>query len=403
MTSRPPLLLLAALAIAALSACAPAPGAAPSAPASADPASDDGHGAIAGAEEVAEPPLGLLSIDTDGNAAVLDLLGDEAIDLGATAAPTALASDGRYGFVTTDEGVEVIDSGRWSWDHGDHFHYYLAEPALLGTMPGDGPATVTSGALSTAGTTGVFFAGSGEAVLLDNKALSDGQIDELFRIETGADAGLVAPVGDGALVTDGDDLVYHDRDGEAVGPPVECVDPAGAITTRVGLVVGCVDGAVLATWQDGELATERIPYPAGAVDRALTFDGRKGRPTVAAVAGTTGFWLLDTRERTWTLVPTERPLTRVVAVDDAEGHVVAIDVDGRIAVHLAESGAVVGAAEPLLADGGTASSLTVDEQRAYVSDPAAGVVHEIDYADGARIARSLETPTAPAFVTEVGR
>ncbi|MEV4737584.1 MULTISPECIES: ABC transporter [unclassified Microbacterium] len=399
MTSRPLLLLPAVLAIAALTACAAAPSASPSAAAT----SGDGHGAIAGAAEVSEPPLGLLSVDAEGSVAVLDLLSEETADLGATAAPTALASDGRYGFVTTDEGVEIVDSGRWSWDHGDHFHYYLAEPAVLGTVTGDGAATVTTGALSTAGTTGVFFAGSGEAVLLDNKALSDGRIDELFRIETGADAGLVAPVGDGALVTDGEALVFHDSDGESAGTPVECADAAGAITTRVGLVVGCADGAVLATWQDDELLTERIPYPAGASDRALMFEGRKGRPTVAAVAGTTGFWLLDSRERTWTLVPTERPLTRVVAVDDAEGHVVAIDVDGRIVVHLAEGGVLVGATEPLLADGGTASSLVVDEQRAYVGDPTAGVVHEIDYADGARIARSLETPTAPTFVTEVGR
>lgn len=399
MTSRPLLLFPAVLTVAALAACTPAPSAAPSTP----PTTGDGHGAIAGAEEVAEPPLALLSLDAEGNAAVLDLLDEEVAELGTASAPSALASDGRYGFVTTGDGVEIIDSGRWSWDHGDHFHYYLAEPTLLGTVPGDGPVTVTSGALSTAGTTGVFFAGSGEAVLLDNKALSDGRIDELFRIDTGADAGLVAPVGDGALVADGDALVFRDRDGDATGAPVECIDAAGTITTRVGLVVGCADGAVLATWQDGELATERIPYPAGAPDRALSFDGRKGRPTVAAVAGTTGFWLLDTRERSWTLTPTERPLTRVVAVDDAEGHVVAIDVDGRIVVHLAEDGAVVGATETVLADGGSASSLVVDEQRAYVSDPAAGVVHEIDYADGARIARSLETPTAPAFFTEVGR
>lgn len=399
MTSRPLLLLPAVLTVAALAACTPAPSAEPSTP----PPTGDGHGAIAGAEEVAEPPLGLLSLDTDGNAAVLDLLNDEITELGATSAPSALASDGRYGFVTTGEGVEVVDTGRWSWDHGDHFHYYRAEPTLLGTVPGDGPATVTSGALSTAGSTGVFFAGSGEAVLLDNRALSDGRIDELFRIDTEADAGLVAPVGDGALVTDGDALVFHDREGEATGAPLECVDAAGTITTRVGLVIGCADGAVLATWQDGELAVDRIPYPAIAADRAFSFDGRKGRPTVAAVAGTTGFWLLDTRERTWTLIPTERPLARVVAVDDTEGHVVAIDVDGRIVVHLADGGAVVCATEAVLADGGSASSLVVDEQRAYVSDPAAGVVHEVDYADAARIARSLETPTAPTFVTEVGR
>lgn len=399
MIPRPLRLLPAALTIVALSACASAPESSPPA----TPASGDGHGAIAGAEEVAEPPLGLLSIDVAGNAAVLDLRTEEATTLDRTAAPSALASDGRYGFVTTEEGVEVIDSGRWSWDHGDHFHYYLAEPALLGTVAGEGVATVVTGPLSTAGATGVFFGGSREAVLLDNKALSEGRLDELFRIEVNADTGLVAPIGEGALVAVDDTLVYHDSDGEPADSPIDCADPSGAITTRVGLVVGCADGAVLAAWQDAGLTVERIPYPSGAVERALSFDGRKGRPTVAAVARTTGFWLLDSRERTWTLVPTERPLTHVVAVDDAEGHVVAVDIDGRIVVHLADDGALVGATDPLLADSGAASSLTVDEQRAYVSDPAAGVVHEVDYADAARVARSLETPTAPAFVAEVGR
>ena len=36
-------------------------------------------------------------------------------------------------------------------------------------------------------------------------------------------------------------------------------------------------------------------------------------------------------------------------------------------------------------------------------DPAARVVHEIAYADGARIARTLATPTVPTFFAEVGR
>ncbi|WP_226531248.1 ABC transporter [Microbacterium paraoxydans] len=392
-------LLPAALTIVALSACAPPAESSPPA----TPASGDGHGAIAGAAEIAEPPLGLLSIDAAGRASVLDLGTEETTALDRTAAPSALASDGRYGFVTTKEGLEVIDSGRWSWDHGDHFHYYLAEPTRVGTVVGEGVATVVTGALSTAGATGVFFDGSDEAILLDNRALSRGEIEELFRIEVNADAGLVAPVGEGALVTIGDTLVYHDSSGEPAHSSIDCVDAAGAITTRVGLVVGCADGAVLATWQDAELTVEHIPYPSGAVERAVSFDGRKGRPTVAAVAGTTGVWLLDSRERSWTLVPTERPLTRVTAVDDAEGHVVAVDIDGRIVVHRADGGALVGATAPLLADGGVASSLTVDEDRAYISDPAAGVVHEVDYADAARVARSLETPTTPVYVAEVGR
>jgi hypothetical protein len=47
--------------------------------------------------------------------------------------------------------------------------------------------------------------------------------------------------------------------------------------------------------------------------------------------------------------------------------------------------------------------LTVDAQRAYVNAPAEGLVHEIDYADDARIARTLELPTRPVHVVETGR
>ena len=48
-------------------------------------------------------------------------------------------------------------------------------------------------------------------------------------------------------------------------------------------------------------------------------------------------------------------------------------------------------------------TLSVDAQRAYVNAAADGVVHEIDYADGARVARSLRTATRPVHVAETGR
>jgi hypothetical protein len=306
--------------------------------------------------------------------------------------------------VTTAHGLEIVDSGRWSWDHGDHFHYYLAEPRIVGTVPGEGSATVTSGMLSTAGSTGVFFAESGEAVLLDNEALSDGAIAELFRIKIGADAGIVAPLDEGAIVADGDELVYYERSGTATDAMAACVEPSGALTTRVGVVIGCADGAVLATWEESAPLFEQIPYPADAdAPRAMSFDARKGRPTVAAVAGSEGFWLLDTRERAWQFIPTDAPLAVVAAVDDDEAHVVAIDTTGRVRVYDGASGAELAGAEPLLTEVGPSVSLTVDGQRAYVNDPVAGVVYEIDYADAARVARTLDTPTTSHFLTEVGR
>ncbi|TQL66658.1 hypothetical protein FB381_0522 [Nocardioides albertanoniae] len=364
------------------------------------------HGAVDGAQEVAEPQLHLTTIDEAGTVAQLDLLEGSSAEIGRIGEPSAVDSDGRYLFATTADGVEIVDSGMWTWDHGDHFHYYRGEPKRLGTVAGEGEAKVATGPLSTAGATGVFFAGSGDAVLLDNEALADGKPKELFRIETGSRDGLVAPVGDGALVTvaggEVTGLRYHDADGDASGEQIPCAEASGTITTKVGVVVGCADGAVLATETDGRIAFEQIPYPSQA-PRATRFDGRKNRPTVAGLSGKSGIWLLDTRERRWTHLDAGASLRQVAAVDDEEGHVLALDTTGRVRVFAAEGGKQLAVTEPLVGDAAAGVDLVVDQERAYLNDPAEGVVHEIDYADDARIARTLETPTAPVFFTETGR
>lgn len=365
------------------------------------------HGAVEGAREVAEPQLHLTTIDADGAVAQLDLIQGSSAELGRIGAPSAVDTDGRYLFATTAGGVEIVDSGMWTWDHGDHFHYYRGEPTLLGTLPGDGPATVATGLLSTAGSTGVFFHDSGEAVLLDNEALADGEVRELFRVDAGSYDGLIAPLGDGALVTVADNgavtgISYHDADGNAAGEQIPCTRASGTITTRVGVVVGCADGAVLATETDGEPHIERIGYPKGTTaPRATTFEGRKSRPTVAALSGKTGIWLLDTRERSWTHLDAGVPLRQVVAVDDEDGHVLALDTTGRVRVFAAEGGKQLAMTEPLSTS--ESAKIQLDQDRAYLNDPAKGVVHEIAYADEARIARTLETPTVPEFFAETGR
>lgn len=409
-------------ALLALAACAsPAP-----APTTAEPAASaeegTGHGAIAGAEEVAEPPLGLLSIDEDGAVGLLDLLDGTTSEVGTIGAPAALATDGRYAFATTDDGVEIVDSGRWTWDHGDHFHYYRAEPRVVGVLEGDGAATVATGPLSTAGASGVFFAGSGEAVLLDNAALSDGRIQERFRVPGTPHAGIAAPLGDGAVVTAADDagrvthVRYHDASGDPVdGATAACPDARGTITTRAALVIGCADGAVLARMEAGDPVFERVPYPDDAGSPAIAFDARKGRPTVAGVAADGAVWLLDSRESAWRRLPVDSResawrrlpvdarVVHAVAVDDEDGHVVLLDAEGRLRVTDGD-GRPLSATEPLLDPGDVErATLTVDAQRAYLSAPREGAVHEIDFADDGRIARTLETPTAPRLLAEVGR
>lgn len=237
-------------------------------------------------------------------------------------------------------------------------------------------------------------------MLLDSAGLGEGRIEEVARW----DADVVVPQAGALAVARNGTVEVLDVDGGVLAEGLECLEPAGTITTSVGGVIGCAGGAVLATGRDGDIRLEWIPYPDGATERALEFRNRSGRPTVAAVAGTAGAWMLDTRERAWLMLPTEVPLLQVSAVDDSGEHVVALAVDGSILVLHGGTGATLARTPPLLAEPDAPGvELAVDSGRAYLNDPAAGVVYEIDYADGARIARELTVGGPPAFLVVTGR
>ncbi len=409
MTPRTALLALPALALLGLTACAPTSTAKlqPTPTASSQEAEDTSGATARTATEVAEPPLGLLSVSPQGDIGLLDLRTEEQSRLGKIDSPSALASDGRFAFVSTEEGLQIIDSGRWSWNHGDHFHYYRAEGEVLGLLPGRGPARIASGMLSTAGSTGVYFAGSGEALLLDNEALSEGRIDVRFRVaQDDGTHGLIAPLGDGALLAEDGQLIYYDASGAATATAVGCAAPEGTITTRAALVVGCTGGAVIATASEtGSTPTLSFtPFPAEySGEQAHGFSARKGRPVVAALATDGGFWLLDTRDGTWRQALSKHPLAQVTAVDDDEGHVVALDTEGRLRVYRAANGDPLGATDAVATPSTAPPALTVDGQHAYLGLPDRGLVLEIAYRGETQVTRTL-APEVPAhFFAEVGR
>ena len=388
--------LVAALALTGCAATDPAP-----------PPPADTHGRIEGAAELAEPALGLTSIDADGRVSHLDLLDETTTQIGEVRAPRAVHSDGRYLFAIDESGVSILDSGVWTWDHVDHFHYYRADARLLGDVEGGGAATVATSTSSTTGGTGLFFPATGTAVLLDTAALSRGRVEESFRLDRRPGAGMVVPVGSFAAVASDDAVTLHAVDGVATGDAAACVDPAGTITTRVGAVIGCRDGALLIHVEDERPVIERIPYPEGvSASRATFFANREGRPRVAALAGDAGIWILDTRDRSWTLLPAPEPVVQVTAVDDADATVLALTPDGRVLVLDGETGAARAASVPLAGASlaaGHAVSLVADQQRAYLNGPVEGRLWEIDFADDARIAREFATERTPVFFVETGR
>ncbi|MCH1881663.1 ABC transporter [Agrococcus sp. ARC_14] len=397
-TARSAMLIAAALALTACATAQPEHTALPAETAEeAQP-----HGYVEGAAELAEPQQLLAAVDAAGAVRLLDPVTEQVVEVADVGAVEHLADDGRFLAATTADGVTIVDTGVWTVDHGDHAHYYRAEPRVVGTLALDGAASIRSSEATTT------VLADDTVVVLDRDALGHGEIVETARIEGAAPDGFAAPGGDGAIVAMPDAVAVIGSEGQTV---VEqpCADPAGGTVTRVGVVVGCAEGAVLATETDAGVELERIDYPAGTDPalRASGFDLRPGRATAAAIAGDAGLWLLDTRERSWTLIETEAPLERAVAVDDADGHVVAIDEAGRVLV-LDGDGAPVGATEPVLAASladdavRDALALEVDASRAYVPLAAEGAVLEIDYADGARIARSLAID-APLHLAETGR
>lgn len=369
---------------------------------------------IAGATEVAEPPLHLVAVDAAGTVSMLDLLDGTKSSLSGIEPASSVSTDGRYVFASNATGVSILDSGVWTWDHVDHFHYYRASPRLLPKLSGEGAATISTGMLSTAGTTGAYFPVSGDAVLLDNTALARGETEETLRVPTTPHAGLIVPLGTGALVSESstgelpDRLSAVDANGAELGS-IDCEAAAGTITTRIAVVVGCSDGAVLASITAGTPSLTHLPYPDDAHPAATSFSARKGRPTVAGLGDGNGIWLLDTREQNWQWLPTTTPIVAVSAVDDAEEHVVAVGIDGTVQVYSAASGQRLAATAPILADTladldlAPHIALMVDGQRAYVNAAANGVVFEIDYSDSGRVARTLKLPTRPFQFAEVGR
>ncbi|MFM2475353.1 hypothetical protein, partial [Burkholderia cenocepacia] len=248
--SRTALPLMAATALLALAACST--GAAEETETDAETTP---HGYVEGASEAEEPQLGLLGITEAGTVTFLDVLSEEATEVGAIGATTQTADDGRFVAASTDDGIAIVDSGVWTVEHGDHNHYYRAQPHVAATIDGEGPVRIASTELVTV----VLAQGSGEVVVLDRDDLGQGEASEIARFETDAVAAI--PLGDGIVLADASGVRVVDQQGEDLGETARCTNAADAMTTRVGVAVACDEGAVLATAEDAPI--EALPYPAG--------------------------------------------------------------------------------------------------------------------------------------------
>ncbi|MGY2090068.1 zinc ABC transporter permease AztB [Nocardia gipuzkoensis] len=392
-TPQPLALLLVLTAITPLIGCGADESGSPSVPTP--------HGYVAGAEEADEAQPRLVVADhATGAVRVIDLVTEDVTDLGGMAGVDRVRTDGRFAFLSAGGRVRVVDAGAWTVDHGDHVHYYRAPARELGTFDG-GPVASAHG---DSALTAVTFE-SGATALLDRHALGAGS---LRRDDVIADAAAV-PYAEHLLVAvpARAQVEVRTRDGAPAAVVAErCPDPRGSAVTRRGVVFGCADGALVVTARDAVFTGEKVPYPPGTADadRASEFFHRPGSTTLAAKAGRRGVWVLDVRRKTWTPVDTGPVIAANTAGEGAA--LLTLTADGVLHSYDAASGRESAGARPLVApvlDGAPAPVILVDEHRAYLNDPVARLIHEIDYTDNSRVARTFTLDVTPAAMVETGR
>ena len=365
------------------------------------------HGYVEGAEEAAEAQSRLVVADGAGVVRVLDLITEEVVEAARADGVAGVSGDGRHAYLSTSGGaVRIVDSGAWTVDHGDHAHHYRAQVRDVGSVPGPEPVAVHADQAVSA-----VARADGTVQLLDRARLDEGAVAELATISRSPHRGPAVPHGGHVLVSVaepgrqlGSGVAVHTREGAPVTTiDVPCPQLEGAASTRRGVVFGCADGALLVSEADGAFHGEKIAYPrpVPATERARAFHHRPGSDTLAAPAGDTGVWSLDVGDRSWTHLPTGP----VVAVNTAGAGsaLLTLTADGVLHSHDPATGRETATTALLTAPVDPAAVILVDTTRAYVNDPAASAIHEIDYNDGLRIARTFELPGGARHVVETGR
>ncbi|MBF6424273.1 metal ABC transporter permease [Nocardia cyriacigeorgica] len=358
------------------------------------PAEPTPHGYVAGAEETAEAQPRLVVAERGSGAVrVVDLITEEVTELGSVDGVSAIAGDGRYAYLSAQGSTWVVDSGSWMVDHGDHVHYYRAAARELGQL---GAAAVT-GAYSDKSVATVI--GDAGTTVVDRTALDEGSVRELDAL-----AGAIGvPYAGRLVVASSGRIEVRSRDGaEVTALDTPCPNPRGQALTRRGVVIGCADGAVLVAEQDSRFTATKISDGMG--EPADAFFHRPGSTTLVTRSGPDAVAVLEVSSRRWSRISTGP----VVATNTAGAGtpIMVLTADGVLHGYDPVSGAEIARTTVLatpLAPGAPAPVIVVDSNRAYVNDPAARVVHEIDYNDNLRIARTFTLDIAPDLMVETGR
>ncbi|WP_186446963.1 ABC transporter [Mycolicibacterium porcinum] len=322
-----------------------------------------------------------------GAAAVLDVADQAETGLGEFGRVDAVSGDGRYAYLHGDAGTTVLDGGAWTFDHGDHSHFYDGRPTVVGRIEGRIAAVRASGALAVARRV------DGSVATLDRDAFARGAVMPPSGVGDHEKATAAFALGDEVLtVTERGQVTKKAETTAVLG---DCPAVTDAAVLRRAVVLGCRDGALKVSRRSGAPVVESIPFATRPREALGPFGFRRQGNSLAAVAGDE-VWLLNGRR--WASMR----LPGVVAVNTADATtVLALTRDGVLHALDVAAGADISRIDLLAAPVG-APVIEVGAGRAYVNDASARAVHEIDYADGLRVVRTHRTDVTPDFLAAAG-
>lgn len=325
------------------------------------------------------------------------------------------AGDGRHVAVSASDAVTMYDTGLLAQGHGDHFHYYVQDPALTdlsfeAPMPGH---VVPHG-----DRTAIFADGSGEITLFDPTALGEGKLDVLEETATeDPHHGVAVPLSDGGLLTtqgteDARSTVQVlDSDGKVAAETDDCPGvhgEAAAQPTESGDVIslGCENGSVI--YRDGEFHKVAID---GDYQRSGNQKGHEDSPIVLAdhkveaepaggIERPTEIALIDTRDATQQLVDLGSPYWFRSLDRGPDGEALVLTYDGELNILDPESGEILHEV-PVTGEWEESENwqeagpmLSVADGTAFVVDPEARKLSMVDVASG-EVYRELDLPVVP--------
>ena len=391
-----PVAVLAATAVVAVGCSSTA--APPAPPQTSSAATGDGVEIEDGAREIDGALTKLVLVDpSTGATSVYDAVDEEETQIGTYGPVSALYGDGRFGYLRAGERTTMVDAGAWTFDHGEHYHYFASEPAEVGVVE------LPVAAVAASNSTVAIQSGSGAVELFDREKLGAKAIETPEGLTPPPDTATVVPYGSRIVTVTNDGRLQVTGDAGTTDLEGECAGPTWARATRKAAVFGCANGAVRVTGGEKDLTVTAMPYPADAPAQHPAQMEHRDRSDVFAGVDEGTVWVLDSRQRAWTPIPVPDAVATNTAGDGTvlilrrDGSLSAFDVNTR-----AETARI-----PLIAGGvpaeGAQPVVDLDSDRAYVNNAAGKEIYEIDYADGVRIARTLRTEVTPGLMVEAGR